>query len=250
MLVIGLFLSLYWWWKMGRDEHFDEIALFDGYFLSLIVFFIAGRGAYVATHTETLGTLYRSLAILAYPGINGVVGIMAAILFMILFARSHNWDTWKVADSASVTLSIALVFTSLGGLLNGSNPGIPATWGLMYPGQDVARIPVDVWMIIWSLITFAVVSRVRKNFRFYSWYKGESSTAQEGLAALIFAGLSGVYYLVVGWINMSTWKAWVLPGEFVAGLILIMVSGFLIYKRVGRRDAGLWGKLMSVIRRS
>ncbi len=248
-LVIGLFLSLYFWWKMGRDEHFDEIALFDGYFLSLITFLFAGRLGYVLTHASDLGTFYRSIALLAYPGINTVVGIVAAIIFIILFARSHGWDEWKVADSVAVALSIVLIFGSLGGLLNGNNPGMPASWGLIYPGQETPRVPLDILMIAWSVITFGVVSRVRKNFRFYSWYKGESSMAQEGLASLIFVMLVGIYYLGAPWIDQNVWKVGVMPGQFLVGLICVGVSGLLIYKRVGRRNEGLWSKLKSVIRR-
>jgi phosphatidylglycerol:prolipoprotein diacylglycerol transferase len=249
LLVLGLFLGLYFWWKMGRDEHFDEIALFDGFFLSLLVYFVAGRAGYVITHLSEVGTLYRSLAILAYPGISEVVGIVAVIAFMILFARSHDWDSWKVLDSASVTMASIFIFGGIGGLLNGTNPGHPAKFGLIYPGDTVARIPVDIWIIVWSLITFAIVSRVRKNFRFYAWYKGESSTAQEGLASLIFAGLVGLYYLVVGWIREPIAKVGAVPAEFLAGLALLLFAGYVIYHRVGRRDGSSWSKLKSIIRR-
>ena len=65
-LTLGIFLALYFWWKMGREEHFDEISLFDSYFLSLIVFLISGRLGYILLHWEELGTLYRSLALLAF----------------------------------------------------------------------------------------------------------------------------------------------------------------------------------------
>ena len=248
-LAIGLFLALYFWWKMGRDEHFDEIALFDGYFLSLIVFLLAGRAAYVMIHSADFGSIYRTLGLLAYPGVNGVVGIIAAVIFIILFARSHGWDEWKVADSVVVAIAITLIFGSMGGLLNGSNPGMEASWGLKYAGQDVARVPLDVLMLLWSIVTFGVVSRVRKNFRFYAWYKGESSIAQEGLASLVFLALVGLYYLVAPWIDDGMWRVGFVPVQSIVGLGVIMVSGFLIYKRVGRRNEGIWSKLKSVIRR-
>lgn len=231
---------------MGRDEHWDEIALFDGFFLSTIVYLIAGRIGYILLHLDSVGTLYRSLAILAYPGINQIVGIVATLVFVMLFARAHNWDEWKTADAYVVSLAIVLALGGLGGLLNGSNPGLPVSWGLMYPGETVARIPVDLWIFLWALVTFAIVSRVRKNFRFYSWYKGESSVAQEGLAALVFIICAGVYYLVLGWISQSMGKVWVLPFEFIAGLGLIVAGLLLIRQRVGRRDDTVWGKLKGI----
>lgn len=248
-LAIGLFLALYFWWKMGRDEHFDEIALFDSYFLSLIIFLVAGRAAYVVAHGSDFSSAYQILALLAFPGVNALIGIVAAVIFVILFARAHGWDTWKVADSVVVAMSLALMFCNIGGVLNGSNPGMEVSWGLKYAGQDTARVPLDILMLVWSMITFGVVSRVRKNFRFYAWYKGEASTAQEGLAALIFVVLVGGYYLVAPWIDQGVWRIGVIPVQAMFGLLAVCGSGYLIYKRVGRRNEGIWGKLKSVIRR-
>lgn len=204
---------------MGRDEHFDEIALFDGFFLSSIVYLVAGRIGYVLLHLSELGTLYRSLALLAYPGINAAIGIVVAIIFMVLFARGHGWHEWKTLDALAVALSMMLILGGLGAVLNGSNPAWQA----------------NVWLLVWAIVTFALVSRVRKNFRFYAWYKGESSMAAEGLASLIFVFSVGIYYL-----GMQ---------QFIVGGLCVVISAFLIYKRVGRRDATLWGKLVSVIRR-
>ncbi len=248
-LALGLFLGLYFWWKMGRDEHFDEIALFDGFFLSLIVYFVVGRLGYVLIHVNEVGTLYRSLAILAFPGISNVFGVISVALFMFLFARSQAWDTWKVSDSVVVTLASIFIFSGIGGLLNGTNPGYPASFGLIYPGDSVSRFPVDLWIILWSILTFAVISRVRKNFRFYAWYKGESSIAQEGLASLVFLTLLGMYYMIVAWMREPVWKIGIVPIEFLVGIALTMVASVIIYRRVGRRDGSVWGKLKAIIRR-
>lgn len=246
---IGIFFSLFFWWKMGRDEHWDEIALFDGYFLALITFFIFGRIGYVLLHMSEMGTIYRSLAILTFPGIDISIGIVAATIFVWLFSRAQNWHVWKVADAYVVALSIVLVFGGLGGFLNGSNPGIESSWGLKYVGESVARVPVDLWIFLWSIVTFAVVSRVRKEFRFYEWYKGDSSTVREGLASLIFILLLGINYLVLGLIDQVNLKLGLIRIEFLVGIMLIVVSAALIGKRVGRRDDGLWGKLSNIIRR-
>lgn len=232
---------------MGRDEHWDEISLFDGFFLASIIFLVVGRVGYVMLHFEEMGTLYRSLAFLAFPGMNAQIGIVASTIFMVLFARAQDWQVWKVMDSYSVALSILLVLAGLGGLLNGSNPGLEASWGMMYPGESVARIPVDLWIFGWSIVTFATVSRVRKNFRFYEWYKGEASVAREGLASLIFLMSIGLYYLVAGFINQIQWNLGIAPGESLLGVLMMLVGGYLISQRVGRRDDTLWSKLKGSI---
>lgn len=215
---VGLFVALYWWWKMGRDEHWEEIELFDGYFLSLFVYLIASRLGYVVLHLSELDTLYRILAILSYPGLNGEVGVMAVMVFVVLFARRRGWQVWKALDVSVVSLALAFIFGALAHILN-SNP----SW------------LVATWMISWSLVTFAMVTRVRKNFRFYAWYKGEASVAQEGLATLMFALFGGIYYLMMGWLKPSTFNFWFIPLESLSGLILIVMSINLIYARTGRK---------------
>jgi len=52
---------------------------------------------------------------------------------------------------------------------------------------------------------------------------------------LIFGLLTGIYYL-----GMQ---------QFVIGGLGVAISAFLIYKRVGRREGTLWGKLSNIIRR-
>lgn len=230
---IGLFISLYYWWKMGRDEHFDEIALFDAFFLAVMSYFVVGRLGYVVQHLDSVGTVYRAFAVLAYPGLSVASGIGASMVFGWLFARSHDWDSWKVADAYVVTVSLALAIGSIGGLLNGSNP----VW------------QVNVISLVWAILTFLLVARVRKNFRFYSWYKGEASTAQEGLASLVFVLMLGIYYMIVAWTHKNSWSIAIIPGEFVAGIALFGTSIYVVAERIGRRDASIWGKLSNIIRR-
>jgi hypothetical protein len=142
-LVIGLFLSLYFWWKMGRDEHFDEIALFDGYFLSLITFLIAGRLGYVLTHASDLGTFYRSIALLAYPGIN----------ILAQFCSPGRTDGMS-GDSSSNGVD-SLIFGGLGGLLNNSKLGTNLPWPRN--AESTARYPDDcvVGDYFWGRVTGA-----------------------------------------------------------------------------------------------
>lgn len=233
LLAIGLFLSLYWWWKMGRDEHWEEISLFDSFFLFLLVYIVVGRVGYVTLHLRDLGTWYRMIAILAYPGVNAIAGLVAGLIFLILFARAKGWVVWKVLDAWVVTLSLGTIFAGLGGLLNGSNPGIAISWGLSYPGHVERVFPVDLWILLWSLIVFLLVSRVRKNFRFYAWYKGEASVVREGLATLVFGACVGIYYMVEGWMGIRNWKVWVFPVPFLLGMAVVAICGYMIYHRRG-----------------
>lgn len=215
-LVIGIFLSLYWWWKMGRDEHLDEIELFDSYFLSFLVFGVVGRLTYVGMHWEELGTLYRALAVLTFPGISVLGGIGGALIFLILYVREHNWEIWKVLDSGVVAVCVALMFGAIGGLFNGSGD---SRW-------------VDIWFLVWATVMFVVTSRVRKNFRFYAWYKGQASVAREGLAALVYGSGAGVFYVGKGLLKIWGQVEWV---SVLVGTAMACLGAYLIYGRIGRK---------------
>jgi len=67
MLAVGMVLSLYWWWKMGRDEHWEEIALFDTFFLAVLAFFVLGRIGYVISIADPMNFVEK-LALLARQG--------------------------------------------------------------------------------------------------------------------------------------------------------------------------------------
>ncbi|MFH2019746.1 MAG: prolipoprotein diacylglyceryl transferase family protein [bacterium] len=233
LMFLGLLLGLYYWWKLGRDEHWDEIALFDAYFLGFFIFLLVGRLGYVIMHWSDLGTVYRFFAFLAYPGIMYSWGILGSIIGTIAFVRDKNWDLWKVFDVLVIVLSILILFGSIGAFLNGSNPGKEVSWGVSFPGSESRYIPVDLWGVIWGVASFITVARVRKNFRFYSWYKGVASLAKDGLATLIFGGLTGVYYLIRAFLDDSLSKLGRFPIMGLIGVGLVIIAAYLIYVRSG-----------------
>jgi len=233
LMLVGLLVGLFYWWKLGRDEHWDEIALFDVFFLSLFIFLLVGRLAYVVLHWSDLGTIYRYFAFLTYPGIAYGWGIFGSMIGAIGFVREKDWDLWKALDVLVIVIAIIILFGSIGAVLNGSNPGKVVSWGMNYPGLEGKYIPVDLWGVIWGIISFVVVARVRKNFRFYSWYKGEASLAKDGLASLSFGALIGVYYLVRAFIDDSLLMVGKIPLIGIFGLGLLVLASYFIYARSG-----------------
>lgn len=232
-LFLGLFAGLYWWWKIGRDEHWEETTLFDIYFAALLAFLVLGRVVYVIQNPP-LQTLSMAMSLLSHPGYNVWAGLIGVGSVVAMFVRKHEWDGWKVADAAVVVLSTIIVIASVGALLNGSTPGlVSSVLGYIHPGDTVPRIPVDGWTFIWSLGLFATVSRVRKNFRFYAWYKGEASVAKEGLTVLMGGLLLGFYLLVYGLITEGI-RVWVVPGSSLIGVVIMLFSVGMIYWRSGK----------------
>lgn len=232
-LTLGLFAGLYWFWKMGRDEHWEENWLFDTYFIATFAYLIIGRVGYVIFNPE-LHSLGRAFSLLSHPGISSVSGIVATLLVILLLSRRASIDSWKAMDAWAVVLTIVMVITSVGAILNGSMPGIQSSvFGYVHPGDNVPRLSGDLWTFVWSLLTFGMVSRVRKNFRFYSWYKGEASVAHDGLAALVLLALSGIYTMVLGFVVEGA-RIWLIPKITLVGILILLTSLAMIYFRSGK----------------
>jgi len=136
-------------------------------------------------------------------------GLGAAVLVVSLVARAKEWEIWKVWDSLAVSLSLALVCGSIGMLLNRG------------------ELVLDIWGILIAVVSFVLTTIVRKNFRFYSWYKGNASVAKDGLAALVWLALVGVYYLGRAVITTQ----WYLLG---VGVVFVITSVWIVGLRVGR----------------
>lgn len=230
-VTLGLFAGLYWWWKIGRDEHWDETKLFDIYFLALFAYWVLGRAAYVATHQD-LQNWGNALAVLAHPGVNSWVGIIAAAAVAWIGARRAEWDQWRVMDAATVVMSIVVTISAVGMVLNGSNPGRVASLGYVHPGDTVSRIPVDLWILAVAIIAFGALSRIRKNFRFYAWYKGEASVAKDGLTLLVGIGMMGVELIGQGILSESKMLG-PIPVVSLIGTTIVLASIVMIYLRSG-----------------
>lgn len=226
-LSLGLLISLYYYWKMGRDEHLDEISLFDSFFISLLSFFVFGRILYIALMSPQLNLFTKGMAILTHPGLVTFAGLVGSLLALTLISKAKNWEFWKVMDMAAVTYSVAFIFGAIGSLLSGANSGKYFSWS------------IDALSVIYAVIMFVIVYRIRKNFRFYAWYKGDKAIARDGLSALSFVLLVGIYYICRFFLE----NTYYLP-ILGFGIVAMITSLLGIYLRSGRKIAFFSVQLM------
>ncbi len=249
-LFLSLFFGLFWWWRLGRDENLDEVKLFDAFFLSLVWFVIGGRLAYWWWGGGQGWQWWQIFDLWDYPGLIDWFGLSLAGLSLISYSRRQNWQIMKILDMAVVVLSFILMGVNIGGFLNGSNPGKEvAIFGVRYPGSQSLVFPVDLWGVVWFGLGLWLVAKVRREFRFYSWYKGKRGVAKDGLSFLVFVGWVGGYYLGDYFLDDH--------GNWWVGVGLILVSLGWIYHLGGKklefklelkdRSQTWWGKLRKVL---
>ncbi|MDQ5950881.1 MAG: phosphatidylglycerol---prolipoprotein diacylglyceryl transferase, partial [Patescibacteria group bacterium] len=54
-MVLSFLMTAFLFWKKGREEHYPEIQLFDGFLLASMLGFIIGRVGYVLSQLNLLG---------------------------------------------------------------------------------------------------------------------------------------------------------------------------------------------------
>ncbi len=220
-LFVSLFLGLFLWWRMGKDENLDEIKLFDAFFLSLVWFLIGARLANWWWGTGRNLVWWQNLALLSYPGLIDWFGVGLALMALVIYVRKQEWQVMKVLDMAVVTLSFIMMGVNFGGFLNGANPGKNlGILGVHYPGVVGKVFPVDLWGVVVFGLGWWLVAKVRREFRFYEWYKGKRGVAKDGLAVGVFGIVVGVYYLGRYWLDNFDWW-WVGVGFILISLVEI-----------------------------
>ena len=213
VLSLGLMAGLYYFWKMGKDEHWVEISLFDTFFLSLLGYWIAGRVGYAILHPQEIETFWSAFAVISRPGIEEIAGLGGGVAIFFLVAWVKGWSLWKAADLGAVALSLILIFGILAGLI-----------------QNLSSWWLAAVRLGWALVTFGVVARVKKEFRFYQWYKGYLSVARDGLAALTFLFSLGLYVIGAAIVSWPNWIAAVQGGVIAS----VAICG-IIYRSARRK---------------
>mgnify|MGYP007030113664 CR=1 FL=1 len=200
---------------MGRDENLEETSLFDTYFLALAGFFVGARAGYVVLNLSDFENIYRVLGFVAFPGLSFLSGGVVAIGVVILLANSYDWEIWKVLDNFAASLGIVLVFGSVASLLSR---------GLLI---------IEIMTFVWAVFYFVIINRVRKNFRFYQWYRNDRSVAPEGLASYLAIGFVGLWLILRG-ILEDSWRFYGVSYYIVLGVVVVLGACLLIYWRSGR----------------
>lgn len=239
-LFIALFVGLFIWWRMGRDENLDEGKLFDFAFVSIFTYFVVGRAVYALISYSRGMSFWQAVALLTFPGVVSWAGILAVVLLMMVISKRNKWKLLKISDILVVTLSLIIAISSIGAFLNGSNPGKDVIYlGVMYPGFESEVFPIDLLSLIWFGGCYYLLGKIRKNFRFYKWYLVGKHNSNGGLASMLFIEFGGLYYLIRSFLDVDLNKLGGVSYMTIVAIIMILtglVGGYVISGRDIRED--------------
>ncbi len=244
-LVLAFLSVAFLFWRKGREEHYEESQLFDGFLLSTLFGLVAGRVGFILLHLAEVGTQpLKWLDVISYPGVNLFVGLLGAGIYMYRFALKQKWDVYEIMDFWVLAVSFGLGLMWVGLFFDGSSFGNPTQlpWGLVFPGVFDKHHPVQAYFALFFFVLSWYLNWVEYRYRTFTWYRAGKNTAQTGFLTSVFIIGLGIFSFVVAWLRPAQFTV---NGWSLDPLIYLLITGvgiWLLWKRSGRALPGLGGR--------
>lgn len=237
-LLLGLLISGFVFWRRGREEHYREDQLFDGFMLSAIGGFVAARIAYCLMHFSDFGfSLVAWLDVITRPGGIGLVGGIFAVIILVRYSQKQRWDAFEILDMWVSAAAMGLGIVSLGMFVAGTGLGSETSWpvGLPSPAGNGMNVwPVQLISSIYFFVLYKALLWAENHYRLFDWYKNGRSVAQTGFVSAIALMAFGAFELLVVAIKPSQWVVAGFPFDALVYALLLGLGFVLLLLRSGR----------------
>lgn len=233
-LVIAVFFGLFAFWRKTREEHYDEMVVFDGVLLSLFFGFIAARAVFIATYFDQFGwNVFSWIDLYSKQGFNLIALFVGSGVYLYYYAKKKKWDAYEMLDFWSVGISIALAIIWFGYWLSGVGFGTATRlpWGMVFPGLQEPHHPVQLYYVVFFALLAFYLSWVEYRYRTFMWYRGNKNTAQTGFLIGVLLLASGVFGLVMLLITIAPAYVIGIRLDAIAAVLLVLSGAWTIYDR-------------------
>jgi phosphatidylglycerol---prolipoprotein diacylglyceryl transferase len=235
--VLAFLLTGFIFWKKGREEHFDEVQIFDGFILSTIFSFILARITYIALNFDQFGfNAVNWLDIFLNPGIQPLVFLWGSAFSLYLFANKKKWNQLMILDFWSMAVVFGLIFKNIGYFFSGNLVGLPTKLliGVAFPNMAEKSHPVQLYWVVFYALLFWFLSWAENNYRSFEWYRSGKKTARSGFvfaSMIIFYSLFSIamYFLKLPEIVVLNF-----PIDLVLYGLSLIFGSVLLWKRAKR----------------
>jgi phosphatidylglycerol:prolipoprotein diacylglycerol transferase len=230
MVALGFLLSTFLILRDSKKFGFSKDDVFDCLIAILIGGIIGGRILFAVINSEYFIQHPLKVFMLNEGGLAIQGAIVAAVLAGILIARIKKLPFWKCSDLIVPYIALGQAIGRIGCFLNGCCYGREAGSALAvtFPGDTVARIPVQIYSSISLILIFMVLLSLRDKrpfdgylfvmylvlysfFRFFmDFFRGDDLASWGGmtLSQLISIGMfaCGTIIFFVLWIGSKKKK--------------------------------------------
>lgn len=212
-LVLAFLMSSFFFWKVGKEEHYREDELFDGFLLSFLTGIVFARIAHVVIHFSQYGwQLFQWFNVFSNFGFYLPAGLVVFGISLYRFAGKKKWEQFAILDMMTPAVFLGLAILQIGVFFEQPLETIFS----LKPWFFSLHLVISLLAFFFSWYT----RRAEFHYRTYSWYRSGRQVAQTGFVLAIgLVFLSLLLLLVKEFLVCAT--------LFVLGLtILIGRSGF------------------------
>ncbi|PIR59278.1 MAG: hypothetical protein COU69_00755 [Candidatus Pacebacteria bacterium CG10_big_fil_rev_8_21_14_0_10_56_10] len=238
MVTFAFLAGAFMFWRKGREEHYDEVEIFDGFLLSTLFGLVVGRWAFVMLNFEQFGLdVIGWLDVVARPGLSILAMLVSSALYLTKYARTKKWDAFEVLDFWALAVSFSLIFVWIGLFAAGQVAGTPTQlpWAVPLPGLDQRVHPVPLYFVLFYFGLYGYLLWAECRYRTFGWYRSRRSTAQTGFLLSVFLLGTGLFVTVTSFVTQPLWQLADASGQLVGGLVLAGLGGLMLYVRSGRK---------------
>jgi len=236
-MVLAFLASAFIFWKRGREEHYREDQLFDGFLMATVFGLLAARAGYVIFNFATFGfSIIRWVDFLSYPGLSGLFGLIAGGWYLYRYAGKNRWDGYEILDFWAIAATTGLIFTSVGAFFDGSGYGYATSLpvGVTFPSLIEPHHPVQLYFFLFYLVLCFYLFWAEYHYRTFEWYRYGKKTAQTGFLISTFIIVAGLANFIFAFFKPPTLTLYGINLDMIVSLAAFVAGVMLLYVRSGR----------------
>ncbi|HEX7018358.1 MAG TPA: prolipoprotein diacylglyceryl transferase family protein [Patescibacteria group bacterium] len=234
LMVIAFVATAFIFWRKTREEHYEEVMVFDGFLLSILFGLILSRIMFIVMRWQEFGSqIWHWFDLFGHPGFSLYALAAGATFYLYRYSVKKKWDAFEILDFWCMALSLGLSIIWLGFFFEGTAFGRPTSlpWGVTFPGVLEKHHPAQLYLAIFYFAMYLYLSWVEYRYRTFNWYRRGKNTAYTGFLISVFLLFSGLFSLALSWIMLPSMVWFGVNGEMILSLVATMAGGILLYSR-------------------
>lgn len=235
-IFLAVLVSGFVFWRFGKEEHYREDQLFDGFISSFFFGFLVTRLVHVAINFNYYGwNLVKWFDVWSDPGFNLLAGFIGAIVFLYKFAKDQKWDEYAIVDLWLPAILVGGVLIKIGQFFDQK---LETVFG--FNGWWASR---HLLMVLLLVLSSLYLRNVEYKYRTFVWYKRHRQVAQTGFIFGMGLSLVGFGLLLTQLLvdapsfTQISWFAYIQPiGLIIFGIMMLLARAGYFHLRLKKKQ--------------
>lgn len=237
MAIVAFLAAGFIFWRKGKEEHYSEMQLFDGFLLAVIFGLVLGRFGFILLNFSRFGwDVLKWVNLFSYPGSILLFSMVGSFLYLSFFSIRKKWDVYEILDFWAISYAIRLFFIYIGYFLDGSLFGVKTNlpWGVIFPEVVDKYHPTQLYFAVFFLVLYFALAKAEYKYRTFDWYRFGKKTAQTGFLLSVFIISTGLFSFIMTFLKMPDLIFSGIDLDRFIYFIFFLFGVGLLWKRSGR----------------